>query len=132
MCEVFHKQMAEALPLTEPDRAVLRELQVRVLQRFAVAQNLLINRGGTGINEFLDGKEELNKWCRREEKEHYERLLGAGAKVIGASGYFLDLLDSYRHFNSHITTIGYAFRSQATRRPKHHATETSPAEVAKD
>lgn len=130
MCEVFRKQIAEVLPLTEKDRMVLGELQVWVLQRFTVAQNLLINRGGTGINEFLDGKEALNKWCRRAEKEHYERLLGAGPKVIGASGYFLDLLDSYRHFNSHITTIGYAFRSQATRRPKHSSSQPLPPEAS--
>lgn len=118
MCEVFRKQFAESLPLTAPDHAVLRELQTRVLQRFIVAQGMLIHRGGPGINEFLDGKEALNKWCRQAEKEHYERLLGAGPQVIGASGYFLDLLDGYRHFNSHITTIGYAFRSQAIHRPK--------------
>ncbi len=123
MCEVFRKQSAESLPLTASDHEVLRELQSRVLLRFTVAQRMLINRGGSGINDFLDGKEALNKWCRKAEKEHYERLLGASPAVIGASGYFLDLLDSYRHFNSHITTIGYAFRSQAVHRPKSAAPE---------
>lgn len=118
MCGTFHKQRAESLPLTAPDHAVLGELQAKVIQRFVMAQGILVNRGGPGINEFLDGKEAINKWCRRAEKEHYERLRGAGPRAIGASGYFLDLLDGYRHFNSHVTSIGYAFRSQAAHRSK--------------
>lgn len=116
MCDMFRKQRAEALTLSGEDHAVLAELQANVLKRFAVAQGLLANRGGAGIKEFLDGKEALNHWCRDAEQRHYERLRGAGAEAIGASAYFLDLLDSYRRINSHITSIGYAFRSQAAQR----------------
>ncbi len=116
MCDMFRKQRADALALSAEDHAALAELQAKVLKRFAVAQGLLANRGGAGINEFLDEKEALNRWCREAEQHHYERLRGAGARAIGASAYFLDLLDSYRRINSHITSIGYAFRSQAARR----------------
>ena len=116
MCDMFRKQRAEALVLSEADHDVLAELQSRVLKRFIIAQGLLANRGGAGIGEFLDEKESLNRWCREAEQQHYERLRGAEARAIGASAYFLDLMDSYRRINSHITSIGYAFRSQAARR----------------
>ncbi len=113
MCDMFRKQRQDALVLPDADRAVLSELQARVLRRFVVAQGILANRGGPGIKEFLDEKEALNRWCRDAEQQHYERLRGAELRAIEASAYFLDLLDSYRRINSHITSIGYAFRSQA-------------------
>ncbi len=116
MCDMFRKQRAELVVLTGPDHSVLAELQAKVIKRFAVAQGLLANRGGPGINEFLDEKEEINRWCRDAEQQHYERLRGADPRAITASAYFLDLLDAYRRINSHITSIGYAFRSQAARR----------------
>ena len=113
MCDMFRKQRQDALVLPEEDRAVLAELQARVLKRFVIAQGLLANRGGSGIKEFLDEKEALNLWCREAEQRHYERLRGADLRAIEASAYFLDLLDNYRRINSHITSIGYAFRTQA-------------------
>ena len=116
MCDMFRKQREEGILLTGPDHDALEDLQARVRRRFAVAQGLLANRGGPGIKEFLDEKEAINRWCRDAEQRHYERLLGAPPQAIAASAYFLDLMDSYRHINSHITSIGYAFRSQAARR----------------
>lgn len=113
MCDMFRKQRHDALVLPDADRAVLSELQARVLRRFVIAQGFLANRGGPGIKEFLDEKEALNRWCRDAEQQHYERLRGAELRAIEASAYFLDLLDSYRRINSHVTSIGYAFRSQA-------------------
>lgn len=86
------------------------------MSRFATARGLLANRGGKGIREFLEGKEVLNRWCREAEKHHYERLRHSEHAAIASSAYFLDLMDSLRRFNSHITSIGYAFRSQVPRR----------------
>ncbi|MEX1115389.1 MAG: PhoU domain-containing protein, partial [Akkermansiaceae bacterium] len=113
MCDMFRKQRAEALLLTGPDYEAVASLQSTVLKRFAVAQGLLANRGGTNINGFLEAKEELNRWCRKTEQQHYERLRGAAPEVIAASAYFLDLMDGYRRINSHISSIGYAFRSES-------------------
>lgn len=116
LCDMFQKQRAEGARLSPEDHATVEELYGKVMTRFATAQGLLANRGGKGIREFLEGKEALNRWCREAEKHHYERLRHAEPAAIASSAYFLDLMDSLRRFNSHITSIGYAFRSQVPRR----------------
>jgi phosphate:Na+ symporter len=112
MCDMFHKQRAEALVLSGPDHEALDTLHSTVLKRFAVAQGFLANRGGTDIVGFLGEKEALNRWCRHTEQQHYERLRGATPGAIAASAYFLDLMDGYRRINSHISSIGYVFRTK--------------------
>jgi phosphate:Na+ symporter len=116
MCDMFRKQRAEGLALSSLDSDALAALQSTVLKRFTVAQGLLANRGGTGVREFLEEKEALNRWCRNTEQQHYERLRGAAPGAIAASAYFLDLLDGYRRINSHISSIGYTFCSDDTPR----------------
>lgn len=116
LCDIFHKQRTEGVTLSPGDHAAVEELYGRVMARFATAQGLLANRGGRETREFLEGKEALNRWCREAEKEHYERLRHAEHSAIASSAYFLDLMDSLRRINSHITSIGYAFRSQVSRR----------------
>jgi phosphate:Na+ symporter len=116
LCDMFHKQRSEAVQLSAEDHEALEHLQSRVLARIVVAQGLLANRGGIGTKEFLDGKEVLNRWCREAERHHYERLRAAQPGAIASSAYFLDLMDSFRRINSHITTIGYSYRTSPSRK----------------
>lgn len=112
LCDVFRKQRAEGATLAPEDLAAVEDLCGRVCTRFAAAQGLLANRGGRGVGEFLEGKEELNRWCRAAEKRHYARLRHDEPGAISSSAYFLDLMDGLRRINSHLSSIGYAFRSQ--------------------
>lgn len=116
MCDTLRKQTGEAVWLPDPDYEVLKQLYHRVMVRFDVALGLLASRGDGAVDEFLSGKESLNKWCREAQKTHYERLHASGGDGLSASTYFLDLMNSFRRINSHITTIGYAFTASPRKR----------------
>lgn len=109
LCDILRKQMGEVVWLPEPEYQALCELYGRVMTRFDVALSLLASRGGGQVEEFISGKESLNEWCRDLQKVHYERLHSVDAGTLAASTYFLDLLNSFRRINSHLSTIGYAF-----------------------
>jgi len=114
LCDTLRKQTCEAVWLPDREYQALCELYKRVMTRFDVALSLLASRGGGQVEEFISGKENLNEWCRGLQKSHYERLHSADSGTLSASTYFLDLLNSFRRINSHISTIGYAF-TQAPR-----------------
>lgn len=126
LCDLLRKQAADGTFLPEPDYLALHELYERVLARFNVAQSLLANRGGSQTKAFLAGKETLNDWCRRAQREHYDRLR-RGAGTLAASAYFLDLFEGFRRINSHVSTIGYAFAPSPARRRSRAGAEARPS-----
>lgn len=118
LCDTLGKQTAQAVYLPEADYQVLQELYERVIERFNIAVGFLASRGGGEVEAFLNGKETLNTWCRDAQQQHYERLYKANASDLAASAYFLDLLNGFRRFNSHITAIGYAVSKPGKRKEK--------------
>ncbi len=116
LCDTLRKQTVEGIYLRDEDYNALCQLYEKVMARFSVALGLLANRGGSQVKAFLSGKESLNEWCRQVQREHYERLRTADAHGIVASAYFLDILNSFRRINSHISSIGYALGQPAARR----------------
>lgn len=125
LCDSLQKLLAEETRLTPEDELVIGDLNEKVQRRFDVAVSLLTTRDPQQAKDFVAGKETLNEWCRRAQKEHYDRLKLAGASGIAASSYFLEMLNGFRRINSHLTAIGYAFspapaatgrKSESTRR----------------
>lgn len=108
LCDVLLKQEHELVMLSECDNAILKTLYRKVTDRVEIAISLLTNRDQDLARHFLEGKEQLNEWCREAQKEHYDRLRLGDDQVISSSSYFLDMLNSFRRINSHISTIGYA------------------------
>ncbi len=127
LCGTLKKLSAGGAELPPDDRRVLAELHERVAARFETAVGLLARHGGGQVQEFLDGKESLNEWCRRAEREHYARLGAPDAGALATSACFLDMLHGFRRVNSHISAIGYAFPVPARRRGP--ARPRTPAEA---
>ena len=133
LCDTLRKQTAEGVWLPDEDYAALAELHDRVMARFNVAVGLLASRGGSQVKGFVSGKESLNEWCRQVQHAHYERLRTSDVRAVASSSYFLDVLNSFRRINSHITTIGYAFASpSARRRPRRTAAEPAKSDGTDD
>ena len=116
LCDAFRKQVVEGVYLSPDDARVLGELYAMVESRFDIAVGLLATRGGSQVKSFLAGKETLNEWCRQAQRGHYDRLRTNEPQALAASAYFLDMLNSFRRINSHISTIAYAFSQPTTRR----------------
>jgi phosphate:Na+ symporter len=108
---VGHKGDIASLPTEE--QATLAELHRRVRERLQAALQLLTHRDPRNARSFLTGKEELNEWCREQQRLHYERLARTPNPAVAGSAYFLDLVNGYRRINSHLSTLGYAFRTGA-------------------
>lgn len=126
LCDTLRKQTAEGVWLPDEDYAALAELHDRVMARFNVALGLLASRGGSQVKGFVSGKESLNEWCRQMQHAHYERLRTSDSRAVASSAYFLDVLNSFRRINSHITTIGYAFAGPTARRRPRRTAATEP------
>ncbi len=125
LCDILRRQTAECVWLPDDDYRTLCELYEQVMARFNVAIGLLASQGGTGAREFIAGKEGLNDWCRRAQREHYERL--RTTTTVTASAYFVDILDAFRRINSHISAIAYAFSGRPARRRVRGAAEEGAA-----
>jgi len=131
LCDAFRKQVTEGVFLSPDDAQVLGELYAMVESRFDVAVGLLATRGGSQVKAFLAGKETLNEWCRQAQRGHYDRLRTNEPQSLAASAYFLDMLNSFRRINSHISTIAYAFSQPTTPRRRTRAVEApSPPETS--
>lgn len=116
LCDSIQKLLIENSKLPPEDEQVIAELNDRVQRRFDVAVSLLTTRDGQQAKSFLSGKETLNEWCRQAQKAHYDRLKTAGPQAITSSAYFLEMVNSFRRINSHISAIGYAFSPPPARR----------------
>lgn len=128
LADILRKQTTEAVWLPQEEYNLLEELHRRLIARFRIAEALMTSRSASGAREFLEGKETLNRWCREAERAHYSRLRGGDPRTIGASAYFLDLLDNFRRINSHLSAVAYAFRTITPRR----RTRPSPSTLAPD
>jgi len=109
LCDSIIKRAAELVVFSPAESEILRQVHVAVAKRLQVAIGLLAWRGVDSAKEFLAGKETFNDWCRVLEKEHFQRLKAREPATVGSSAYFLDILNSFRRINSHISSIGYAF-----------------------
>jgi phosphate:Na+ symporter len=80
-----------------------------VTDRLETAISILATRDVKTAITFLDGKEQLDSWCRASEIRHYQRLKLDKNPKLDASSYYLDTMNNLRKINSHLTSIGYAF-----------------------
>lgn len=111
LCDSVIKRAAELVAFSPAEAEILREVHERVTKRLQVALGFLAWRDTDSAKDFLAGKETFNEWCRVLEKEHFQRLKAREPATLGSSAYFLDILNSFRRINSHISSIGYAFES---------------------
>lgn len=109
LCDALQKLLIDEAVLVREDDAVLAELKERVQRRFDIAVGLLATRDAQTAQVFIGGKEALNEWCRTAQRAHYEQLKRSGSASVGASAYFLEMLNSLRRINSHLSAIGYSF-----------------------
>jgi phosphate:Na+ symporter len=111
LCDSVIKRAAELVAFNPAESDILREVHEAVSKRLQVALGFLAWRDTGSAREFLAGKETFNEWCRQLEKEHFRRLRTREPATLGSSAYFLDVLNSFRRINSHISSIGYAFEN---------------------
>lgn len=115
LCGMILKHPSRDCELPEPERSVIEQLHKTVLSRLDRALGLLTTRGSTEAKEFLAGKEQLNNWCRDQQREHYSRLRAGNTDLQRVSPFFLDMLNSYRRINSHLTTLAYGLLKNGKR-----------------
>lgn len=111
LCDSVIKRATELIVFTPLEMEVLTQVHQSLAERLRVAIGFLAWRDVDAAREFLNKKESFNDWCRQLEKEHFQRLKSREAATISSSPYFLDILNSFRRINSHITSIGYAFEN---------------------
>lgn len=109
LCDSVIKRAAELVSFSAAETEILRQVHETVTKRLQVAMGFLAWRDVASAKEFLAGKDTFNDWCRSLEKEHFVRLKAREPAALGSSAYFLDVLNSFRRINSHISSIGYAF-----------------------
>ncbi len=103
------QRAAELVVFTPAEVEILRQVHDAMTKRLQVAVGFLSWRDTGSAKEFLEGKEKFNEWCHKLEREHFQRLKARDAATLGSSAYFLDVLNSFRRINSHVSSIGYAF-----------------------
>jgi len=111
LCDSVIKRAAELIVFSPADEEILRQVHEAVTKRMQVAIGFLAWRDTDSAKGFLAGKETFNDWCRLLEKEHFQRLRAREPATVSSSAYFLDVLNSFRRINSHISSIGYAFEN---------------------
>ena len=109
LCDSLLKRAAELVVLSKDQTEILRQIHEAIGKRLQVASGFLSWRDTKSAKEFLASKEAFNDWCRQLEKEHFQRLKTRDTAILASSAYFLDMLNSYRRINSHVSSIGYAF-----------------------
>jgi phosphate:Na+ symporter len=109
LCDSLLKRAAELVVFSQTESDILRQLHEAIGKRLQVAAGFLSWRDTDSAKGFLASKESFNEWCRQLEKEHFQRLRTRDTGTLASSAYFLDMLNSYRRINSHISSIGYAF-----------------------
>jgi phosphate:Na+ symporter len=109
LCDSIIKRAGELVVFTPAELEILHQVHDAVTKRLQVAIGFLSWRDTDAAKEFLDGKERFNEWCHKLEREHFQRLKTRDPATLGSSAYFLDVLNSFRRINSHVSSIGYAF-----------------------
>jgi phosphate:Na+ symporter len=109
LCDSLLKRAAELVVFSHAESDILRQVHDTIDKRLQVAAGFLSWRDTDSAKGFLASKESFNDWCRQLEKEHFQRLRTRDTATLASSAYFLDMLNSYRRINSHISSIGYAF-----------------------
>ena len=109
LCDSIIKRAAELVTFTSAELDILKQVHDTVTKRLQVAAGFLSWRDTDSAREFLEGKEKFTEWCHKLEREHFQRLKTRDPATLGSSAYFLDVLNSYRRINSHVSSIGYAF-----------------------
>jgi len=111
LCDSVIKRAAELVVFSPADAEILRQVHEAVTKRLQIAIGFLAWRDTDSAKGFLAGKDTFNDWCRLLEKEHFQRLKAREPATVASSAYFLDILNSFRRINSHISSIGYAFEN---------------------
>jgi phosphate:Na+ symporter len=111
LCDSIIKRASELVVFTPAEVEILRQVHDAVTKRLQLAVGFLSWRDTDAAKKFLDGKERFAEWCHKLEREHFQRLKTRDPATLGSSAYFLDVLNSFRRINSHISSIGYAFSS---------------------
>lgn len=109
LCDALLKRLVDQVVFTPEDRETLERLHQKTDARMADAITLLATRDPARARAFLADKEEIGEWCRQRQKAHYLRLRQGGAEALASSTYFLDVLNSFKRINSHLSTLAYAF-----------------------
>jgi phosphate:Na+ symporter len=109
LCDSIVKRAAELVVFSPAELEILRQVHEAVTKRFQVGVGYLSWRDVSSAKEFLEGKEKFTEWCHKLEREHFQRVKSRDPSTLGSSAYFLDVLNSLRRINSHISSIGYAF-----------------------
>jgi phosphate:Na+ symporter len=109
LCDSVLRRAAELVPFSPSDQEILAAVQAKLVKRFQRATAFLSWRDKEAAKEFLDDKEKFNEECRLLEKDHFHRLRTRDHITLGSSPYFLDILNSFRRINSHISSIAYSF-----------------------
>lgn len=113
LCDALVKQHSDGARFPIPEQEAVRALFERVTGRLDLAIALLSTRDPEQARQLVAGKEALNDWCRLLQKEHYDRLRAGDRATMSASTFFLEMLNSLRRINSHLTAIGYALQPAA-------------------
>jgi phosphate:Na+ symporter len=109
LCDALLKRLADQTQLTPEDREALDQLYRKIDARLSDTISLLATRDPAQARALLAGKEEIGEWCRRQQTAHYLRLRHGGPDTLASSTYFLDVLNSFKRINSHLSTLAYAF-----------------------
>ncbi|HSI83852.1 MAG TPA: Na/Pi cotransporter family protein, partial [Candidatus Methylacidiphilales bacterium] len=118
LCDALQKQIAEGVTMIGHDRNALATLYEKVEQRLEMAIGLLMTRDAAQAKAFLAGKEPLNDWCRQAQKEHYDRLRTGDRQAMACSTFFLDMLNSMKKINSHVSSLAYSFHNPPAARAR--------------
>ena len=109
LCDILIRHHTDLNFNHEEDTKDLTTLYEMVTDRLETAISILATRDVQTAIKFLDGKEQLDSWCRESEIRHYQRLKLDENPKLDASSYYLDTMNNLRKINSHLTSIGYAF-----------------------
>jgi phosphate:Na+ symporter len=110
LCRAVDKRLAAAVEIMPDDRAALAEFYARVHGRMRAALGVLASRDRNLAAEFLRTGDEVKARSVALQKGHYQRQEDmADAKVLTASGIFIDVLNILRRISGLLNTIGHTF-----------------------
>jgi phosphate:Na+ symporter len=105
------RQIQSGHELSAEDRQELETLYARTLERMEKAALILMSRDPVRAGQFIREKEQINIQARLSRKARLEKPLS----VQSAPANVIDMIDSLRRINSHLTSLAYAIVQNALR-----------------
>jgi Na+/phosphate symporter len=118
------KRLAENLVLHSEDETALNHLYQKTMLQFDLAASFITMREQATAQRVLSARDEINEWCLRQKKIHYEGLKPADRQSLSNSVSFLDMLDGLRRINNHLSAAAYGFSPTGVRQKR---ARTKPA-----